>query len=96
MFKDKLYIPKFKKSTRVHNNSKKLSIQLNISDLDKNRVDELNELFKSHKGNHSLNFVIYDDEETIKLNLKSIKQKINISQELLYDLDSRKIFYKLN
>jgi DNA polymerase-3 subunit alpha len=49
-----------------------------------------------HKGNHSLSFVIYDDEDSIKVNLKSRKQKIKISQELLSDLDSRKVFYKLN
>jgi len=40
--------------------------------------------------------VIYDDEDNIKVNLNSRKQKIKISQELLSELDSKNIFYKLN
>ena len=76
--------------------SKKLSIQLSLNGINEGKIDELQELFKMHKGNHSLNFVIYDDEDSIKVNLKSRKQKIKISQELLSDLDSRKVFYKLN
>jgi DNA polymerase-3 subunit alpha len=76
--------------------AKKLSIQLSLNGISEGKIDELQELFKMHKGNHSLNFVIYDDEDSIKVNLKSRKQKIKISQELLSDLDSRKVFYKLN
>jgi DNA polymerase-3 subunit alpha len=76
--------------------AKKLSIQLSLNGINEGKIDELQELFKMHKGNHSLNFVIYDDEDSIKVNLKSRKQKIKISQELLSDLDSRKVFYKLN
>jgi DNA polymerase-3 subunit alpha len=76
--------------------AKKLSIQLSLNGINEGKIDELQELFKMHKGNHSLSFVIYDDEDSIKVNLKSRKQKIKISQELLSDLDSRKVFYKLN
>ena len=75
--------------------AKKLSIQLSLNGINEVIIDELQELFKMHKGNHSLNFVIYD-EDSIKVNLKSRKQKIKISQELLSHLDSRKVFYKLN
>ena len=49
-----------------------------------------------HKGKHVLNFVVYDDDESIKLELKTRKQKIQISQELLSELDAEQIFYKLN
>jgi len=76
--------------------AKKLSIQLSLNGINEVIIDELQELFKMHKGNNSLNFVIYDDEDSIKINLKSRKQKIKISQELLSHLDSRKVFYKLN
>ena len=34
------------------------------------KIDQLQELFKMHDGNNSLNFVIYDDEDSIKVNLK--------------------------
>ena len=76
--------------------AKKLSVQLNIKSINKEKISELKELFKTYKGNQPLNFVIYDDEESIKLNLMSRKEKIKISQELLADLDSKQVFYKLN
>ncbi|NND24463.1 MAG: DNA polymerase III subunit alpha [Flavobacteriaceae bacterium] len=76
--------------------AKKLSIQLDVKDLQEDRIKTLKELLKMHKGNHHLNFLIYDSEEQIKLNLPSRKQKVKISQELLEELDNEKVFYKLN
>ena len=46
--------------------------------------------------NHKLNFVIYDNEEQIKLQMPSRKQKVRISQELLDELENHEVFYKLN
>jgi DNA polymerase-3 subunit alpha len=76
--------------------AKKLSIQLDIKDLKTERIAKLKDLFKIHDGNHALNFVIYDNEEEIKLNLPSRKQKVKISQELLQELENFDVFYKLN
>jgi DNA polymerase-3 subunit alpha len=76
--------------------AKKLSIQLDIKDLKTERIVKLQDLFKIHDGNHALNFVIYDNEEEIKLNLPSRKQKVKISQELLQELENDDVFYKLN
>lgn len=76
--------------------AKKLSIQLNVSDLKEERIKTLKELFSMHKGDHHLNFVVYDNEEQIKLNLPSRKQKVKISQELLEELENESVFYKLN
>jgi DNA polymerase-3 subunit alpha len=76
--------------------AKKLSVQLNISDLEEKRIQDLKELFNMHKGDHALNFVIYDNEEQIKLNMPSRKQKVKISQELLDELEANEVFYKLN
>ncbi len=76
--------------------AKKLSVQLNINDLVDARIKSLKELFTIHKGDHALNFVIYDNDEQIKLNMPSRKQKVKISQELLDELESQEVFYKLN
>ena len=76
--------------------AKKLSVQLNISDLKENRVKDLEELFHYHTGNNALNFVIYDNDEKIKLNMLSRKQKVKITQELLDELEKQEVFYKLN
>src|SRR5690606_647536 len=76
--------------------AKKLSVQLQISDLQESRISKLKELFTMHKGDNLLNFIIYDTEEQIKLNMPSRKQKVKISQELLEELELNDVFYKLN
>jgi DNA polymerase III subunit alpha len=76
--------------------AKKLSIQLNIEDLKEEKISNIKELLHLHKGNNLLNFVIYDTEEQIKLNLSSRKQKVKISQELLNELEVFNVHYKLN
>ena len=76
--------------------AKKLSIQLNIKDIEGQKIQSLQELIKMHPGNQMLNFVIYDNEESIKLQMPSRKQKVKVSQELLDELESQDVFYKLN
>ncbi|TVZ57996.1 DNA polymerase-3 subunit alpha [Flavobacteriaceae bacterium MAR_2010_105] len=76
--------------------AKKLSIQLNISDLQEHRINVLKDLIKMHKGDHALNFVVYDNDEQLKLSMPSRKQKVKISQELLDELENNELYYKLN
>jgi DNA polymerase-3 subunit alpha len=76
--------------------AKKLSIQLNINDLEEEKITSIKELLHMHKGSHALNFVVYDNEESIKLQMPSRKQKIKISQELLDELTEQDVHYKLN
>ena len=76
--------------------AKKLSIQLNIDDLERDKIAQLQDVFKMHEGNHNLNFLIYDNAEKIKLRMPSRKQKVKISQELLYELEELDVIYKLN
>jgi DNA polymerase-3 subunit alpha len=49
-----------------------------------------------HKGKHLLHFVVYDDDESLKVELKSRQQKVQISQELLSELEAQNVFFKLN
>jgi DNA polymerase-3 subunit alpha len=76
--------------------AKKLSIQLDIKDLQTEKINAIKDLLQMHKGNHALNFVIYDSEEQLKLNMPSRKQKVKISQELLGELQNQYVYYKLN
>ncbi len=76
--------------------AKKLSIQLDIKDIQEQRLQNLMDLFLLHEGKHTLSFVIYDNEEQLKLNMSSRKQKVKISQELLDELANNDVFYKLN
>ena len=66
--------------------AKKLSIQLNIEDLNENKIKNIKELLHMHEGSNILNFLIYDTREKLKLNMSSRKQKVKISQELLNEL----------
>ena len=76
--------------------AKKLSIQLNIKELSEEKIQNIKELLQMHSGNHSLKFVVYDDDEELKLEMNSRLQKIKISQELLEELRAQEVFYKLN
>jgi DNA polymerase-3 subunit alpha len=80
----------------MDNYAKKLSIQLNIKDIQTEKINNLKELIRMHPGNQILNFVIYDHEESIKLNMPSRKKKVKISQELLQELENQEVYYKLN
>jgi DNA polymerase-3 subunit alpha len=75
--------------------AKKLSIQLSIHDLEKQRVQQLHELLNLHTGKQALNFIIYDDADQIKLQMPSRKRKVKISQELLYELEEIDVKYSL-
>ncbi|SEL61357.1 DNA polymerase III, alpha subunit [Aquimarina amphilecti] len=76
--------------------ARKLTIQLDINDLSDKRIDGLKELLTEHSGNHTLNFVIFEMAEKLKLHMPSRKQKVNISQELLMALENDSVYYKLN
>ncbi|WP_209402331.1 DNA polymerase III subunit alpha [Pseudozobellia sp. WGM2] len=76
--------------------AKKLTIKLNIDDLKEEGVYQLKDTLVSHQGSHPLNFVIYEMEQEIKVNLSSRKQKVQISSELLATLEEQQIHYKLN
>ena len=76
--------------------ARKLSIQLNLDDIEETKIDEIKKLLVKHKGDHNLSFSVYDEKEKIKIDMQTTKHKINISPELLELLDHKKIYYKLN
>ncbi|WP_299890422.1 DNA polymerase III subunit alpha [uncultured Lacinutrix sp.] len=75
---------------------RKLSIQLNIKELESDKIQSLKSLISMHPGSHLLDFVIYDNREQIKLEMPSRKQKVKVTQELLTELEERQVYYKLN
>ena len=80
----------------MENYAKKLSIQLQIEDIENEKIMALKELLKMHPGNQALNFMIYDHKEEIKLNMASRKQKVKVCQELLDELENHDVMFKLN
>ena len=76
--------------------ARKLTIKLNITELEENKVLQLKDTLVNHKGEHPINFIVYEMEEKIKVNLSSRRQKVQISTELLHCLEEQNVHYKLN
>ncbi|MCB0435659.1 MAG: hypothetical protein KDD08_06345, partial [Mangrovimonas sp.] len=76
--------------------AKKLSVKMELSQLKEETVQQLEDLFEMHKGNQALNFIVYDVEEKINLQMPSRSQKVKISQELLNEIKGFELDYKLN
>lgn len=80
----------------MENFAKKLTIKLNIHELEEDYITDLKDTFISYKGKHALHFVVYENQQEIKLNLSSRKQKVEITSELLHTLEEKEVHYKLN
>ncbi|MGB1434017.1 MAG: DNA polymerase III subunit alpha [Flavobacteriaceae bacterium] len=76
--------------------AKKLTLQININQFEKEKLSLLTKTIKAHKGNHKLDIAFYELNQQIKLVMHSRKKKVNISKELLADLDEQQIHFKLN
>jgi DNA polymerase-3 subunit alpha len=76
--------------------ARKLTIKLPIDHLQEERLKQLKELFRTHKGDKQLHFTMYDQKQKIKLNMPSRKQKVSISKELLHALETEEFVYRLN
>lgn len=74
----------------------KLSIQLNLEDIDETLIETIQSIIDQHAGKHHLRIDVYDMEESVKLSLPSRNYKVNISQELLKVLEDQQIHFKLN
>ena len=76
--------------------ARKLTIKLDITELQESKVLQLKDTLVNHKGEHPINFIVYEMEEKIKVNLSSRRQKVQISSELLHQLEEQNVHYKLN
>jgi DNA polymerase-3 subunit alpha len=80
----------------MENYAKKLSIQIDIKNLTEQKIIALKELINEHPGSQALNFLVYDMKEKIKISMLSRKQKVKVCQELLSELETQDVKYKLN
>lgn len=76
--------------------AKKLTIQMDIRGLAEEKIEYLRKIFKTYRGNHLLNFVIYEPQEQIKIHLPSKREKVNICPELLDSLKEMDVYYRVN
>ncbi|MGS2763475.1 DNA polymerase III subunit alpha [Sinomicrobium sp. M5D2P9] len=76
--------------------ARKLTIHLNIEDLEDSKIRVLRDIIQEHKGDHALSFTVYKMDEKLKLYMPSRKKKVRISNELLTELSKSDLVYKLN
>ncbi|NGZ90640.1 DNA polymerase III subunit alpha [Psychroflexus maritimus] len=75
---------------------KKMILQVDIHQLNEDKINYLDELFNAHKGKHQVNFVVYEATQKIKVNMPSKKRKVNVCTELLDEIQKLNISFKLN
>ena len=80
----------------IESNSKKLTLQLDINQLEENKIEILQDNLLSFKGNQSLFFNVYDTNKKVKLILNSKQKKVKITPDLLHFLDQEQWHFKLN
>ncbi|SHJ15348.1 DNA polymerase III, alpha subunit [Mesonia phycicola] len=80
----------------MENMAKKLTLQIDIDDLKEEKIEALKDLFITYTGDQSINFVVYELKERLKLNMASRKQKVKICRELLDELTDQRLKYKVN
>ena len=76
--------------------SKKITLNISLNDINELKIQKLDTLLTQFKGKKSLNFLVYDLEEKIKLNLPSRSYKVDISNEFIDALRENQINFKLN
>jgi len=76
--------------------AKKLTIQLDVNFINDKNIASMNSVLKQYKGTQILNFLVYDREEKLKLTMPSRTAKIEISKELIEELNTKNYKFKLN
>ena len=80
----------------LEKNSKKLTIQLSINELDDNQIEDITSLFKKHKGKNQLEFSFFENNEKIKLTMLSENFKVSINEELISKIKEKNLHFKLS
>jgi len=80
----------------IESNAKKITLKLDIKNLEEDQIKLLSKKLSKHKGKHPLYFDVYDPEKEIKLSLISENNKVSITRDLLKTLEENKLNYKLN
>ncbi len=80
----------------LEKNSKKLTLQLSINDLDEKKSKDIIDLFKKFKGKNQLEFAFFENDQKIKLTMLSENHKISINEDLISKIKEKKIHFKIS
>ncbi len=77
--------------------AKSITIQIPLTKVTDDFIEEIKVLLEANPGNCTVKFSVFDIEENIKVEMPSKKTKVNLSNDLIQMLESRKeISFKLN
>ncbi|WKK66742.1 DNA polymerase III subunit alpha [Lutimonas zeaxanthinifaciens] len=76
--------------------AKKITLNVPIEHISESNIEKFDKVFKKHQGSQHLNFMIIDQKEKLKLNMPSRSSKINITKELIDELNENEWSFKLN
>lgn len=76
--------------------SKRLTIHVDVDELEERDIQSLQELVEVFPGNHKLKFLVFDLKEQIKIHMPSRRKKIDISAELLDRLEAENVHFSIN
>ncbi len=76
--------------------SKKFTVYVNVKNLDKEKINTIDSVFRKYKGTLLPKIIVVDLDQDIKLEFLAIKKKVSISNELLAELEEIGFNYKLN
>lgn len=83
-------------SSALKNYTKKFTVYVPLHKINDAFIESIHQSWKKNKGNIPIKLeVIYQDQE-VKLDFKSIKNKVEINSELLGDMEDLGVYYKLN
>jgi DNA polymerase-3 subunit alpha len=76
--------------------SKRLKLMLDIEKVDETIIENLSEVCQKYKGSKTVDVVLYDKTDEIKLNTHSKSKQVEINSHLLAELKKMNLNYKLN
>ena len=79
----------------IKNNSKKLIISSDLTSLDEENINQIKNILGRYKGEKPIGFDIYHPEDKIKITLNSRKQKVDVCNDLLDELDLASVNYRV-
>ncbi len=76
--------------------SKRLKLMLDIEKIDENTIESLSQVCQKYKGSKTVDVILYDKTDEIKLNTHSKSKQVDINAHLLSELKKLNLNYKLN
>ena len=69
--------------------TRKLQLDLDVRNVQKETVEFLEEIIRSHQGQSSLRIIVSEPKNNLKANLVTLDSGIEINNELIQFLDNR-------